>query len=95
MSILVKNSNYSCEVLENILTLATTGNEIVKKGLMMMVPGIANSKGDFNYDDKSLDPVDFMAFTVFNHRAFEYIWRPYQPKGNMVFRELPASETQA
>lgn len=113
MAIVVKNTNYSGEVLENILTLAATGNEIVEKGLIMIIPGVekrvslprlktgkmlqkrkedpvkADSKGDFNYDEKSLDPVDFMAFTVFNPRAFEQIWRKYQPKGNLVFRELP------
>lgn len=113
MAIVVKNTNYSGEVLENILTLAATGNEIVEKGLIMIIPGVekkvslprlktgkmlqkrkedpvkGDSKGDFNYDEKSLDPVDFMAFTVFNPRAFEQIWRKYQPKGNLVFRELP------
>lgn len=30
-----------------------------------------------------------MAFTVFNPRTFENIWRPFQPKGNLVFSELP------
>lgn len=113
MAIVVKNTNYSGEVLETILTLASTGNDIVEKGLIMVIPGVeksvslpriktgkmlqkrkedpvkGDSKGDFNYDEKRLDPVDFMAFTVFNPRAFEQIWRKYQPKGNLVFRELP------
>lgn len=113
MAIVVKNSAYSGEVLENILTVAATGNEIVEKGLIMVIPGVEKAialprlkagkmlqkrkedpvkedgKGDFNYDEKSLDPVDFMAFTVFNPRAFESIWRPFQPKGALVFRELP------
>ena len=113
MAIVVQNTNYSGEVLENILTLAATGNEIVEKGLIMVIPGVekkisvpriktgkmlqkrkenpivTDSKGDFKYDEKSLDPVDFMAFTVFNPRAFEHIWRKYQPKGNLVFAELP------
>ena len=52
-------------------------------------PQIEDSKGNFNYSEKSLDPVDFMAFTVFNPRAFEHIWRKWQPKGNLVFAELP------
>ena len=30
-----------------------------------------------------------MAFTTFNPRAFEHIWRKWQPKGNLVFAELP------
>ncbi len=113
MAIVVKNTNYNGEVLEQILTLAATGNEIVEKGLVMIIPGVekkislprlksgkmlqkrkedpqkSDSKGDFNYDEKSLDPVDFMAFTVFNPRAFEQIWRKWQPKGNLVFAQLP------
>ena len=48
-----------------------------------------------NYDEKSLDPVDFMAFTVFNHRTFENIWRKWQPKGNLVFSELPPEAQNA
>lgn len=113
MAIIVKNTNYNGEVLERILTTATTRNELVEKGLIMVIPGVekkislprlktgkmlqkrkedpqkTDSKGDFNYDEKSLDPKDFMAFTVFNPRAFEQIWRKWQPKGNLVFAELP------
>lgn len=113
MAIVVKNTNYNGEVLEQILTLAATGNELVEKGLIMVIPGVEkkislprmktgkmlqkrkempgvdDSKGNFNYDEKSLDPKDFMAFTVFNPRAFEQIWRKWQPKGNLVFAELP------
>ena len=48
-----------------------------------------------NYDEKSLDPKDFMAFTVFNPRAFEQIWRKWQPKGNLVFAELPPEAQNA
>ena len=33
-----------------------------------------------------------MAFTVFNPRAFEQIWRKWQPKGNLVFAELPLKD---
>ena len=33
MALNVKNTNYSGEVLETLLTLAATGNEIVEKGL--------------------------------------------------------------
>jgi len=117
MAIVVKNTNYSGEVLETILTLAATGNELVEKGLIMVIPGVekktsiprmkrgkmlqkrkedpqkTDSKGDYDYSEKALEPKDFMAFTVFNPRTFESIWRPFQPKGNLVFRELP-SEVQ-
>lgn len=36
-----------------------------------------------------------MAFTTFNPRTFEQIWRPWQPKGNLVFAELPAEGQNA
>jgi len=113
MGIVVRNTNYNGDVLERILTTATTRNELVEKGLIMVIPGVekkisvprlkvgkmlqkrkedpqkTDSKGDFNYSEKSLDPHDFMAFTVFNPRAFEQVWRKWQPKGNLVFSELP------
>ena len=103
MAIVVRNTNYNGEVLEQLLTLAATGNELVEKGLIMVIPGVEkkislprlksgkmlqkrkenpgveDSKGNFNYDEKSLEPKDFMAFTVFNPRAFEQIWRKWQP----------------
>jgi hypothetical protein len=53
-------------------------------------PTEEDSAGDFTIDEKVLEPKDFMAFTTFNPRAFEQIWRPFQPTGNLVFRELPA-----
>jgi len=52
-------------------------------------PVDGDSKGDFTYDEKYLEPQDVMAFTTFNPRLFESIWRPYQPTGALVFRELP------
>lgn len=109
----LNTTNYSGEVLEHILTLAATGNELVGRGLIMVIPGVhkalsvprirsnrmlqkrkedpqkSDSKGDFTYSEKKLEPKDMMAFTTFNPRAFEYIWRQYQPKGDLVFTELP------
>ena len=32
-----------------------------------------------------------MAYTEFNPRVFESIWKPFQPTGNLVFSELPAT----
>jgi len=111
----LNTTNYSSELLEEILTLATTSNELVGKGLIMVIPGVhkaisipriksgsmlqkqkenpqlADSKGNFTYSEKQLTPHDMMAFTVFNPRAFEHIWRPFQPKGELVFTELPPS----
>ena len=93
MAIVVKNTNYNGVVLERILTVATTGNELVDKGLIMVIPGVekkisvprlkagktlqkrkedpqkSDAQGDFNYSEQTLEPHDFMAFTVFNPRA--------------------------
>lgn len=109
----LNTTNYSGEVLETALTLVATGNELVEKGLIMVIPGVhkamsiprikssrmlqkrkedpqkSDSKGDFDYSEKKLEPKDMMAFTLFNPRAFEHIWRPFQPKGDLVFTELP------
>ena len=55
----------------------------------------SDAKGNFDIDEKYLEPKDMMAFTTFNPRVFEHIWRPFQPTGNLVFRELdPAVQTQ-
>ncbi len=53
-------------------------------------PTEEDSKGDFTVDERYLEPKEFMAFTTFNPRAFERFWRPFQPTGELVFRELPA-----
>lgn len=114
MAINITNTNYNGEVLERLLTKATTGNQLVQRGLIRVVPNVrkkysiprlktgtmlqkrkempedSDSKGDFNYSEKELVPHDFMAFTTFNPRSFEEIWRPYQPKGELVFAQLPA-----
>lgn len=56
-------------------------------------PTESDSKGDFTIDEKYLEPKDVMAFTTFNPRVFESIWKPFQTTGNLVFSELP-SEVQ-
>lgn len=113
MALTVQNTNYSGEVLDNLLTLAATGNEIADKGLICIIPGVKkrvsiprvktgtmlqkrkknpsvdDSKGDITYSEKALEPKDMMAFTVFDPSAFESIWRPFQPEGQMVFQQLP------
>ena len=99
MAIQIQNTAYDGEVLERLLTKAATGNELVQKGLIKLVPNIRkkysiprlktgtmlqkrkeqpeskDSKGDFNYSENALVPQDFMAYTEFNPRAFEEIWR--------------------
>lgn len=44
MAIVVQNTNYNGEVLERILTLAATSNELVEKGLIMVIPGIEKKR---------------------------------------------------
>lgn len=114
MSLVVKNTSYDGEVLDELLVRATTGNDLVAGGHIRVEDGVQKSfsiprlktgemlqkrkeqpkegdaKGDFNYDERKLTPQEFMAFTTFNPRTFEKVWRPFQPKGNLVFRELPA-----
>ena len=119
MALIVSGTNYSGEVLEQLLVKATTGNQLVAGGHIRIVPNIKlkysiprlkhgemlqkrkempkreDSKGDYTYSEKVLEPKEFMAFTVFNPRAFESIWRPFQPKGNLVFAELnPSVQSQ-
>jgi len=62
------------------------GNMLQKRKEM---PTEEDSKGDFTITEKYLEPKELMAFTTFNPRAFEQFWRPFQPTGNLVFRELP------
>lgn len=54
--------------------------------------GAAN--GDYNqytYSERYLEPGDFMVYVRFNPREFEEVWRPFQPTGPLVFRELDPS----
>lgn len=69
-----------------------TGEMLQKRKEM---PVDADGKGNFTYDERELVPVDFMAFTTFNPRTFEQVWRKWQPKGNLVFSELPAEGQNA
>lgn len=36
----LNTTNYSGEVLETVLTLSATGNELVSRGLVMVIPGV-------------------------------------------------------
>jgi hypothetical protein len=114
-------NNDSGEFQEHVLTLAATGNELVERGLIHVIPQILDSlniprikagqmlqkrkehprfdpidgtksdaKGDFTYSEQKLMPHDMMVYTAFLPKVFEHIWRPFQPKGNLVFQELPA-----
>lgn len=63
-----------------------TGKTLQKRKEM---PKQSDAKGNFTYDERALVPEDFMAFTTFNPRTFSQIWRKWQPKGNLLFAELP------
>lgn len=112
-------SAYAGEALEQMLVRASTGNELVSRGLIKVVPDISSKKalprlkvgqmlqktkedpeksdshGDFTIDERNLVPVEFMAFTLFNPNAYSHIWRKWQPTGELVFAELPATAQSA
>lgn len=51
--------------------------------------GAAN--GTFNqytFSERYLEPEDFMVYLEFNPRDFEEYWLPFQPDGQLLFREL-------
>lgn len=103
-------SNYTGEVLEDLLTLTAQDNETYKEGLIHIKSGIQkkyalpsvrlgkiiqdrkatpdSSKGEYEFAERYLEPEDFMVYLEFNPRDFEQYYRPFQPKGNLVFREL-------
>lgn len=62
------------------------GGKVLQKRKEMPVQ--SDAKGNFEISEKVLEPQDVMAFTTFNPRSFEHIWRPFQPKGSLVFSEL-------
>lgn len=63
-----------------------TGKMLQKHKAM---PTADDAKGEFKYDEVTLKPEKFMAFTTFNPTSFESVWRRFQPKGNLVFAQLP------
>lgn len=103
-------SNYTGEVLGDLLTLTAQDNETYKEGLIHIKSGIqkkyalpsvslgkiiqdhkatpTSSNGEFVFAERYLQPEDFMIYMEFNPRDFEQYYRPFQPKGNLVFREL-------
>ncbi|WP_438589559.1 hypothetical protein [Duncaniella freteri] len=103
-------SNYTGEVLGDLLTLAAQENETYKEGLIHIKSGIQkkyalpqvrlgkiiqdhkatpdSSVGEYIFAERYLEPEDFMIYLEFNPRDFEQYYKPLQPKGNLVFREL-------
>ena len=105
LEMLLTRAATSNELVEKVLIHMEPGVEKayflprMKTGKMLQkrkeMPTSQDSKGDFTYDERALTPVDFMAYTEFNPRSFENIWRKWQPKGNLVFSELPAEGQNA
>lgn len=103
-------TNYTGEVLEDLLTYTAQENETYKEGLIHVHPGIQkklalpliqtkniiqdhkptpdSSQGDIIHTERYLEPNDFMVYIEFNPRDYEQYYKPFQPKGNLVFREL-------
>lgn len=50
-------------------------------------PGL-NGENTYNISERYLEPQDFMVYIEFNPRDFEEYWKPFQPEGKLVFREL-------
>lgn len=104
------SSNYTGEVLGDLLTLTAQDNETYKEGLIHVKSGIqkkyalpsvrlgkiiqdraatpTSSEGEFQFAERYLEPEDFMVYMEFNPRDFEEYYKPFQPNGNLVFREL-------
>lgn len=113
MAIIIQHTNYSGEVLEQLLTTVMTTNQVVEKRMINIIPGVqhkkyiprimtdkvlqkrkkmpteGDAKGNIKYSERELEPKDFMAFTTFDPSVLEHIWRKWQPKGNLVFNDLP------
>lgn len=53
-----------------------------------------DSKGSYTLSERYLEPEKFMLYLEFNPADFESYWRPFQPEGQLLFREL-APEVQA
>ena len=47
-----------------------------------------SSQGEYVFAERYLEPQDFMVYIEFNPRDYEQYYRPFQPKGNLVFRTL-------
>lgn len=106
-------SNYTGEVLGDLLTLTAQDNETYKEGLIHIKTGIQkkyalpsirlgkivqdhkptpdSSQGEYEFAERYLEPEDFLIYFEFNPRDFEQYYKPFQPTGNLVFRELDPS----
>ena len=105
-------SNYTGEVLADLLTYTAQENETYKEGLVHIktniqkkyalpsiqlgkvvqkrvpTPNSSQSQGNYKFAERYLEPQDLMVYFEFNPRDFEQYYKPFQPQGPLVFREL-------
>jgi hypothetical protein len=43
---------------------------------------------EYTHSERYLEPQDFMVYLEFNPRDFEKYWKPFQPTGQLIFRDL-------
>ncbi|NDV63953.1 hypothetical protein [Bacteroides sp. 224] len=48
----------------------------------------ADGHNEYTHSERYLEPQDFMVYLEFNPRDFEEYWKPFQPEGELIFREL-------
>ncbi|MDR1119459.1 MAG: hypothetical protein LBM08_00900 [Dysgonamonadaceae bacterium] len=48
----------------------------------------ADGHNEYVHSERYLEPQDFMVYLEFNPRDFEDYWKPFQPSGELIFREL-------
>ncbi len=48
----------------------------------------STGKNQYVFSERYLEPQDFMVYLEFNPRDFEEYWKPFQPNGELIFREL-------
>jgi hypothetical protein len=48
----------------------------------------ADGHNEYTHSERYLEPQDFMVYLEFNPRDFEEYWKPFQPDGELIFREL-------
>lgn len=74
----------------SIPRMQVNGNLLQRRKARIAIDG-SDSKGDINYDERVLEPQDMMVYMEFNPATMESVWRPFQPKGNLVFQQLPSN----
>ena len=48
----------------------------------------ATGMNQYVFSERYLEPHDFMVYLEFNPRDFEDYWKPFQPEGELIFRDL-------